>query len=223
MSKTINIINYETVTEIAKHFKITAMELNTIFSHLKWSYKENRWWLATELGVQKGAKECYNVKNKVKYLQWDESVKKEFELINAIKDFKESKKIKATTPKEKGDRYESFIAQHYRGLGYFVWEHGKEKGRKDKGIDLIAKNREEIIFIQCKNWKENTRFKIDHKEVKATRMEASDFIKENPLFQTYRNKIRYTLSGNFIHASAVKYIEEHSEILDYEVLRMDMN
>ena len=118
-------------------------------------------------------------------------------------------------------QYEAFIAEHYKKMGCFVWEHGKEKGRKDKGIDLIVKDKEEIIFIQCKNWKENTRFKIDHKEVKATRMEASDFIKENPIFQTYKNKIRYTLSGDFIHASAVKYIEEHSEILDYEVVRME--
>lgn len=214
---------YLTVTEISKEFKIKPAELNTIFSQLKWAYKQERWWLATEVGSAKGAKEFYDTRNKVKYLKWSETVKKEFELINAIKGFKEAQKIKATTPKEKGDRYEEFIAQHYRGLGYFVWEHGKEKGRKDRGIDLIVKKNKEIIFIQCKNWKENTRFKIDHKEIKASRTEAREFMKDNPLFIGYKTILRYTLSGNFIHPSAIKYIEENSKILDYEVLRMEMN
>lgn len=215
--------NCLTVTQIAKEFKIEASELNTIFSHLKWAYKEDRWWLATELGIQKGAKQFYDTKSKTKYLKWNPSIKKEFELINAIKNFKEAQKVKATTPKEKGNRYEEFIAQHYRGLGYFVWEHGKEKGRKDQGIDLIVKKNKEIIFIQCKNWKENTRFQIDHKEVKASRTEARAFMKENPLFIGYQMKFRYTLSGDFIHPSAIKYIEETKGLFDYEILRMDMN
>ena len=180
--------NYLTVTQIAQHFKIEPAELNTIFASLKWSYKKDKWWIATEQGIAKGAKQLYHTASKTKYLKWDESIKKDFELIRAVKEFKENQQFKATTPKEKGNRYEAFIADHYRRLGYVVWEHGKEKGRKDRGIDLIVKKGKEVTFIQCKNWKESTRFKIDHKEVKASRTEAKAFMKENPLFIGYKVK-----------------------------------
>ena len=115
------------------------------------------------------------------------------------------------------------MAKHYKKLGYFVWEHGKEKGKLDKSIDLIVKKEQELIFIQCKNWNEKGRFKIDHKEVKSTRMDATDFIEENPIFKGYNFKLRYTLSGEILHPSAFKYIEEHNNILDYEVLPMTMS
>ena len=211
---------YLTVTEIAKSFEVSAIELNRIFSDLKWAYKKDRWWLATELGVSLGAKQCYHAKSKVKYIQWDETITKELVLINAIKHLKENSKSKELTSKEKGELYEEFIAEHYKKLDYFVWEHGKEKGRVDGGIDLIVKKKKEIIFIQCKNWKKNTRFKIDHVRVKASRAEARQFMKDNPLFVGYKMKFRYTLSNDCMHPSAIKYIEENSELFDYEVLSM---
>lgn len=213
---------YITVTKIAQHFQIEPANLNLIFAQLKWAYKENKWWIATEQGVTKGAKQCYHASTKTKYIKWNESVKNNFELIRAIKEFKENQQFKAITPKEKGDLYEEFIAGHYMRLGYFVWEHGKEHGKKDRGIDLIVKKGKEIIFIQCKNWRENTRFKIDHKEVKASRTEARAFMKDNPLFIGYKVKFRYTLSNNFIHPSAIKYIEETNGLFDYEILPMVM-
>ena len=211
---------YLTVTEIAKSFEISPIELNHIFSDLKWAYKENRWWLATELGISLGAKQCYHTKSKVKYIKWDESITKEFVLINAIKTIKEKPNSKKLTSEEKGKLYEEFVAEHYRRLDYFVWEHGKEKGKLDGGIDLIVKKRKEIIFIQCKNWKENTRFKIDHVRVKASRAEARQFMKDNPLFIGYKMKFRYTLSTDCMHPSAIKYIEENNELFDYEILSM---
>lgn len=210
-----------TVTVLSKYFKIAPAELNTIFANLKWASKEQRWWLVTELGITKGGKQSYNTRNKVKYIQWNENIKEELELINAVQGFKNNKNVKPQTAKEKGDRYEAFIAEYYKELGYFVWEHGKEKGRIDRGIDLIVKKKKEIIFIQCKNWKENSSFQIDHKEVKASRTEARAFMKDNPLFKGYEMKFRYTLSNNCMHPSALKYIEETKGLFDYEVVVMD--
>lgn len=209
-----------TVTEVAKHFKIEASALNNIFSHLKWAYKEERWWIATDKGLTLGAKQEYNTRNKVKYIKWNKDIKGNFELIQAINGFKENKPTKKYTKKEKGDKYEKYITEHYRRLGYFVWEHGKEKGRLDQGIDLIVKKDKEIIFIQCKNWRENTRFKIDHVRVKASRAEARQFMLSNPLFKGYDNKFRYTLSNDCMHPSAIKYINETNGLFDYEVIGM---
>jgi len=208
------------VTEIAKHFKITPANLNQIFQKLNWSKREQRWIILTDSGKYNGAKQCYDTKNKVKYLRWNKSIKNNKQLIKEIEAFK---KIEPKSNKIKGEDYEKFIAEHYRNQGYFVWEHGKEKGRLDQGIDLIVKKNKEIIFIQCKNWKENTRFKIDHVRVKASRTEARDFMLINPLFKGYKNKFRYTISNDCMHPSAIKYIEETKGLLDYEIIEMKEN
>ena len=211
---------YLTVTEIAKAFQISASELNNIFSQLKWAKKEARWWIATERGISLGAKQAYNTSSKVKYVKWNKKIKENFELIQAINGFRQMGKVKPTSNKVKGEEYETYIATYYKNKGYIVWEHGKEKGRLDQGIDLIVKKNKEIIFIQCKNWKENTRFKIDHVRVKASRAEARQFMLKNPLFKGYQNKFRYTLSSDCMHTSAVKYIEETNGLFDYEVIEM---
>jgi restriction system protein len=213
--------DFLTVTEVAKHFKIEASELNNIFSNLKWAIKEDRWWIASEIGIKLGAKQEYNTKSKVKYIKWDKSIKGNFELIQSVNNFKNHKPIKKYTNVEKGYLYEKYIAEHYTRLGYFVWEHGKEKGRLDQGIDLIVKKDKEIIFIQCKNWKQNTRFKIDHVRIKASRAEARQFMLNNPLFKGYNNKFRYTISNDCMHPSAIKYIEENNGLFDYEVIEMN--
>ena len=202
------------VTKVAKSLNIEAIKLNIIFSELKWAKKEGTWWILTELGKNKGGKQNYSTKSQTKYITWNEKIIKDQELLNAIKNFKSKKE----TLKEKGDHYERYIAEYYERLGYYVWEHGKEKGKLDQGIDLIVKKKKEIIFIQCKNWNENTRFKIDHKEIKASRTEARAFMKENPLFIGYKMKFRFTISSNCIHMSAIKYIEENSELFDYEII-----
>jgi len=212
---------YLTVTEIAKYFKIEASALNNIFSNLEWAYKKDKWWIATDKGIELGAKQEYNTRAKVKYIKWDKKIRDNFELIKMINELKKNKSIKKYTAKEKGDKYEAFIAEHYKKLGYFVWEHGKDKGRLDQGIDLIVKKDKEIIFIQCKNWDKNTRFKIDHVRIKASRAEARQFMLDNPLFKGYKNKFRYTLSNDCMHSSAIKYIEETNGLFDYEIIKMD--
>lgn len=57
----------------------------------------------------------------------------------------------------KGKRYERKVSQYYRSKGYNVIEYGLEKGFNDEGIDVIAKKDNEILLIQCKNWKGSKR------------------------------------------------------------------
>lgn len=208
------------VTELSKYFKISAVELNKIFIELEWAKRENRWIIMTDLGEYHGAKKCYDPKSKTQFLKWNESVKKNLLLSKKIEEFKTSK-TKKKSNKEKGEVYEAFIAKYYKDLGYTVWEHGKEKGRLDGGIDLITKKDKEIIFIQCKNWNARNRFKIDHIRVKASRAEARKFMIDNPLFKGYKMKFRYTLSNNCMHPSAIKYIEETNGLFDYEIIEIE--
>ncbi len=121
--------------------------------------------------------------------------------------------------KTRGAIYEAYIAEHYRDLGYSVTEHGKENGLKDDGIDLIAKKDNEVILIQCKDWNENNSHKIDHKDIKVLRVDTYDFLEKHPVFKTYKIKMRYTLSGNFIATSAKKHMDACKDDISYEIIK----
>lgn len=120
--------------------------------------------------------------------------------------------------KTRATLYIEYIADHYRGLGYSVTEYGKENDVENHSIDLIAKKEDEVIFIQCKDQNKNNLHKIDDKAIKILRIDAYDFLEKNPIFKTYKIKIRYILSENFIDTSAVTYIDNCKEDINYEII-----
>ncbi|MDF1877001.1 restriction endonuclease [Sulfurimonas sp. SAG-AH-194-L11] len=219
---------YCTVSDIAIYFNISARELNKIFEQLKWAEKQDKWWVATNLGIKHGAKQEYSPRNKQKFIKWDSKLKENIELKNIIKKVKkiseisiEKKVVKQTRYEEKvkkGTEYEEFIARYYEKLGYYVWEHGKDKGRKDNGIDLIAKKDKEIIFMQCKNWSVSSSYKISHKELKSTRQDVSDYIEKNKIFESYNRRIIYILSNDVLHKSAYHYLEEYKNSIECQII-----
>jgi len=234
----IDLVNAST---LAIYFNITAQEVNHIFEELKWAIKENKWWIATELGISKGGVQKYNVKNKQKYILWKNSIKANYEFIEKVRLLKEkkeiekkekqsivqehelyqTKKLSEKEKKEKGDMYETYVANFFREQGYYVWEHGKEKGVKDSSIDLLVKKERCIYFVQCKHWES---WKIDHKEVKATRTDIRDYIQNNSeikfIIKDYKTKILYVTSKYCLTAGAKKYIEENENILEYQVVKI---
>lgn len=62
----------------------------------------------------------------------------------------EYKNAKNLSKDELGKRYERYIGYVYENLGYKVEFQGLKKGKKDRGIDLIAKKKKDILIIQCK-------------------------------------------------------------------------
>ena len=220
-----------TPTHIAKHFNTTAIIINKAFETLLYANHEKKWWICTELGIANGGIQKYNTKNKQKYIVWKKEILENKDFLEVVYQLRAKKKDvpekkTPTTYKEKikkGAKYEEYVASVYKERDYFIWEHGKEKGLKDMGIDLIVKKENKIILIQCKNWKEKGKWNISHKDIKVLRTEGRDFIERNPVFKGYDLTVRYTLSGDFLHKSAIKYIEECGKNVDYEILRMDKN
>ena len=53
---------------------------------------------------------------------------------------------------ELGKRYERYIGYLFEVKGYKVEYHGINKGKEDRGIDIIAKYKKGIEIIQCKRW-----------------------------------------------------------------------
>jgi len=143
---------------------------------------------------------------------------KEIEVEEIKKEPKVQKRISSQEKIIKGTIYEEFIALIYKANGYTIWEHGKDKGVLDGGIDLIVKKERIIILIQCKNWNEKGKFTIDHKDIKAFRSEGRDFLEKNEIFKGYDLHLKYILSGNFIHKSAIYHIEKCNENVSYEII-----
>lgn len=60
------------------------------------------------------------------------------------------------TPTEIGLAYERYIGYLYEMQNYEVRYHGALNKFKDKGIDLYAIRKKEVLVIQCKRWNKNT-------------------------------------------------------------------
>lgn len=170
-----------------------------------------------------------NSKNKIENIEVKELKKiEELEKVeekktNSKKEFKgyteEQKKayaLKMKESKEKGKEYEEFVAGHFKLNGYDVNLHGIKKGKKDKGIDIICTKDEELIFIQCKNWKVNNKYKIGHETLKAFVGSCTEYVNENKLFDK-KIKLKFITSNYIIDESGKKFLEE-SKTLKYEVL-----
>ncbi len=163
----------------------------------------------------KKPKSKYNKKTKRKnYYKNDEEFFEDIELIDSVTGYTVEKTNK------KGAIYEAYVAEIYRQRGYDVEERGKALGKKDGGIDLIATKEDEVIFIQCKNWKENGKWKIKQKDIKAFRSDIRDFLINNPEYKKDYMIGRYVISGNILHKGAYIYIKQNNHILDFEIIRM---
>jgi len=119
--------------------------------------------------------------------------------------------------KEKGKEFEEFVAGHFKLDGYDIYLNGIKKGKKDKGIDIICTKDDELILIQCKNWKENSTYKINHEKLKAFVGCCTDYVNEHNLFHK-KLKLKFISSNYILDDSGKKYLEE-SKVLQYEIFK----
>lgn len=123
---------------------------------------------------------------------------------------------------KKGKEYELFVANHFRNLGFKVKEYGVINGRKDNGIDVIAMKDREITFIQCKNWKENSGYKINHEKIKAFIGDTEEFLRKEENKDKaagYTIKRLYVTSNDVLDSSA-RYFLKDSNLVEHIVLPM---
>ena len=208
------------MAKVAKYFQIETDKLVQLLIKLEWIEKQNRWIVLLAPGEAVAGIQKYNMKTKTKYIMWHHTIQNNPVLIETIKNFKST--YKKLSKKEKGDRYEAYVAKYFREQGCYVWEHGKEKGVKDSNIDLFVKKDKYIYFIQCKDW---ATWKIDHNKVKATRMDVREYLETNQefwkLIKNYDLKILYVTSKECLTPGAYKYIQEHKDIVDYQVIPIE--
>lgn len=117
---------------------------------------------------------------------------------------------------KKGNNYEKYVAEHYKSNGYEVILNGIIQGKKDNGIDIICNKNNELILIQCKNWNENCKYRINHEKLKAFIGSCTEYVNEHKLFDK-NIKLKF-ISSNYILDESGKRFLEKSNTLDYKVL-----
>jgi predicted helicase len=107
--------------------------------------------------------------------------------------------------------YEKQIADKFKELGYEVIERGKEKGKKDEGIDLIATKDNETLLIQCKNFAKTTQ--ITQKTIRMFYGDCESFIKK---YSPNKEDTKFIFIANAkesLSRSAKQYLNEQSKII----------
>lgn len=122
---------------------------------------------------------------------------------------------------KKGKEYEALISKLFRCRGYTVLEHGKLKGKKDGGIDIVATKENETILIQCKDWKKSSTYRIREDELKKFRTDCRDFIRDNMEYKSTKTQLLYVLAEDCVHKSAKYHLEERKakgDKIDIEII-----
>ena len=141
--------------------------------------------------------------------------------------YKQNKsKTKYAEKKKKGDEYEKYISEYFKQKGYISYEHGLDKGFKDGGIDLFLKKDDEFLFIQCKNWNSQHKWKMGKKKIIYYQEKARKYMQNNPQISrilidfNYKLKLIFISTEDIYTLEAKQYIEENSGILKYQIIPM---
>ncbi|MDD2508489.1 MAG: restriction endonuclease [Aliarcobacter skirrowii] len=153
-------------------------------------------------GLEKDIVEI-NKNQKTRYKQYTDEEKKSY-----------GKRMKEL--REKGKEYEEFVAGYFKIDGYEIELHGIKNGVKDKGIDIICKKDNELILIQCKNWRADTKYKINHEKLKAFVGSCTEYINQNRLFDK-NIKLKFVTSNYILDKSAEMFLKE-SKTLQYQII-----
>jgi Holliday junction resolvase len=122
--------------------------------------------------------------------------------------------------KSLGNSYELQIGRLFEENGYIVKYHGFEEGVNDHSIDLIAINKDEVIFIQCKNWSKdwvvkNNRY-IDQKDIKSFLGDVLNFIDKRPVYNDFKIKKLFVISDSILSKDAYAFIQS-TEDIDFQI------
>lgn len=187
----------ETLAGARVHYKDLLLEVKSLRIEKEELLKENE-------SLKQKILELEEYEKKIKKIAFEENRKARY-------------KKHLETLSNKGKEYEEFVAGYFKLDGYDVKLNGIQLGMKDKGIDIVCAKDDEILLIQCKNWKEDSKYKINHEKLKAFVGCCTEYVNEHKLFD--RNvKLKFVTSNYILDESGQKFLEE-SKTLQYEILR----
>ncbi len=111
-----------------------------------------------------------------------------------------------------GSSYEFFISNKYKQKGYEVELRGIKESFNDGGIDLIAKKKNSLVLVQCKNWNMSNSYKINQKDIRAFVGDGFLYLKTID-FSNLKISYHFIVShNNILTKSAEIFLKEHNFI-----------
>lgn len=125
--------------------------------------------------------------------------------LNQLENYKNKTHI---SPEEAGLRYERYIGYLLEMQGYRVDYHGALKGKKDKGIDIIATLKNKAYIIQCKRY--SNQHEVHENTINQLIGSLSTYKRKNSNYTDIRCFL-YTTNNN-LDKDAQETLELHFEI-----------
>ena len=110
---------------------------------------------------------------------------------------KTNSKVKGDKEKEnnkiKGDEFEEHVGKLLQKDGWLVTYNGKDKGKEDGGVDLIAKKEGTTVLIQCK-YRSNPKWIHNENEINELCGALEKYRYENP---NEKSKAAFITTGQY--------------------------
>lgn len=119
----------------------------------------------------------------------------------------------------KGEEYERRVGEEYEKEGYIIEYRGINKNLNDFGIDLIAIKENETLLIQCKNWTNESKYKIREKEVKEFYGACNFYLEENNLTKENILCIYAIPDKKIINQKAMSIFKKHFKNCRYKEIK----
>ena len=137
------------------------------------------------------AKKKQQVKKQMEqYRRYEKALKRKKDRENRLENYKNKKYL---TPEEAGLRYERYIGYLLEMQGYNVVYNGATKGKKDRGIDIIATYKDSTYLIQCKRYSE--KHQVHENTLTQLIGTGSSFSRRHPEYKNIKY-ILYTTNNN---------------------------
>lgn len=128
------------------------------------------------------------------------------------KEYKQKKPYSRYAKKRAGNNYEKEVGKYYESLGYEIIYNGLEKGYYDEGIDLIGKNENRTLLIQCKNWQNSI---ITIEEIYKFLDNSNKFISKRNFETPIIEKI-FVVSNKRKNIEIEEFIERNKNLFEYK-------
>jgi len=129
---------------------------------------------------------------------------------------KSSKKSNYKENVKKGKEYEKYVGKYIESFGFDVDYRGLKMGRKDGGIDLIARKNNTYVLIQCKNWSKK---RVTQKDIRVFIGDYYAYLDEHPELRDKNTKAYFYVSNDLYDKGAKNYANS-KDFLELKVLKI---
>lgn len=183
----------------------------------KTEFEEIRQHYSIKNEEQKEQESLLNLENFTNKLKYENKILKEEFIKHLRKKLLKENYEKTEYLKKIGAEYEKIVANYFTNKGYCVEERGLNLGLADEGIDVVAKDDNEILLIQCKNYSKDT--KITHSIVKEFNSNCLTYLAKYGYDETKKYRFLFVFPNyESLEANAKYVFKDEFNKCEYKII-----